>query len=122
MYRCEFHLVMNLMDSYIRGINKYASRLMREADISNDDSIRKDALINMFHMLRTAVTLLHPIAPKGTDLVREYLNIDKDIWSWNYIFEPIYFFYNNPNEYKLKYLEPRTDFFKKHQSQLSSYF
>jgi methionyl-tRNA synthetase len=83
MAGCEFHSVMNLMDIYIRGMNKYASRLMREADMKNDEVMRKSTLINMFHMLRTSTALRHPIAPEGTGMICEYLSLNRDFWSWD---------------------------------------
>jgi len=109
---------MALMDAYVRGMNKYASKHMREADINNDEIMRKSVLINMFHMLRTATALMHPIAPEGTERVCAYLNLDRDFWSWDNIFKPIYYFIGNTDSHRLKFLEPRTDFFIKHPSQL----
>ena len=75
MAGCEFHAVMALMDTYIRGMNKYAVKSMREADTGADDSLRKTALVNMFHMLRTSAALMHPIAPEGTEMICAYLNL-----------------------------------------------
>ena len=34
--KCDFHLVMSLMDTYIRNINKYWAKNMRQADDNND--------------------------------------------------------------------------------------
>lgn len=118
MHKCEFHLVMNLMDIYIRSMNKYASKNMREADANNDDALRESTLADLFHMLRTATVLMHPIAPEGTEMISDYLNLDKELWSWDNIFDPIYSFMDNPEEHRLKYLDARVDFFKKHPSQL----
>lgn len=118
MHACRFHLVMALMDTYIRSLNKYASKRMREADAASDGNMRKSVMINMFHMLKTAVVLMHPIAPEGTELIADYLNLDGSIWSWETIFEPVYHFMRDPESHRLKHLEPRTDFFKKHPSQL----
>jgi methionyl-tRNA synthetase len=118
MAGCAFHAVMALMDTYIRGMNKYAVRMMREADTGSDDSLRKASLVNMFHMLRTSTVLMHPIAPEGTEMICAYLKSDRGFWSWDTIFEPVYSFMDDPKTHTLKYLEPRTDFFKKHPSQL----
>jgi methionyl-tRNA synthetase len=46
MYRCEFHLVMSLMDTYIRNMNKYASANMRQAEESGDIALREQTLID----------------------------------------------------------------------------
>ena len=120
MSRCEFHLVMALMDTYIRGINRSASARMREADDKNDEVLRKRTLADMFHMLRTASVLMHPIAPEGTEIIRDYLGFDESFWSWDHIFEPVSFFMGGRDGHRLKFLEPRTDFFKKHPSQLDA--
>jgi methionyl-tRNA synthetase len=119
MHACEFHSVMALMDTYIRGMNKYAVRYLRDADTADDGEFRNKTLANMFHMLRTAVSLMHPIAPGGTELIGDYLNLDDRLWSWENIFEPVYFFMRNPKTHRLRFLEPRTDFFKRHPSQMA---
>jgi methionyl-tRNA synthetase len=51
-------------------------------------------------------------------MILDYLNLDDNFWSWDNIFKPIYYFMKAPNDHKLKFLEPRMDFFKKHPSQL----
>ncbi len=51
----------------------------------------------------------------GCEMVREYLGVDARLWQWEYIFEPLAFF-AGPN-HKIRFLEPRVDFFKKHPSQ-----
>jgi methionyl-tRNA synthetase len=99
-------------------MNKYWVNNMRTAETNNDDVLRKQVLIDSFHAVRTALTLIHPIAPDSCEMVREYLNVNEKLWSWDYIFEPIYKFIENPSVHKLKYLEPRVDFFEKHPSQL----
>ncbi len=118
MARFEFHQVMNLMDTYIRNMNKYWSKMIREADTTNNEELRLQVLADTFHMVRTAAVLMHPIAPKGTEMIREYLRVGEELWSWDRIFDPIYEFMENPEEHKLKFLEPRVDFFKKHPSQI----
>ena len=118
MYRHEFHMVMNLMDTYIRGINKYWSKNFREAETNNDRELILQILADTFHMVRVAAVLMHPIAPEGTEMILEYLNLGEEFWSWDRIFDPVYSFMENPEEHKLKFLEPRVDFFKKHPSQI----
>jgi methionyl-tRNA synthetase len=109
---------MNLMDTYIRNINKFWSRNMKEADDKNDNDLRLQLLADAFHMVRTAAVLMHPIAPEGTEMILDYLRLGEEFWSWDRIFDPIYSFMDNPQEHKLKFLEPRVDFFKKHPSQI----
>ena len=119
MYEYNFHLVMNLMDTYIRNINKFWSKNIKEAEDNNDDDLRMQVLADAFHMVRTAAVLMHPIAPEGTEMIREYLRLGEEFWSWERIFEPVYSFMENPEEHRLKFLEPRVDFFKKHPSQIN---
>ncbi len=118
MSQYQFHVVMNLMDDYIRSINKYWSRFMREADDNNDSNLRSRVLADSFHMVRTAAVLMHPIAPEGTEMIRDYLGLGEECWSWERIFDTVYDFMDDPYKHKLKFLEPKTDFFTKHQSQL----
>lgn len=117
MYRHEFHQVMSLMDTYIRNMNKYWVKNMQEADANNDGELRSQVLADAFHTLRTAAVLMHPIAPEGTEMILEYLNLKGDFWSWERIFDTVYAFIDDPEKHRLKYLEPKTDFFKKHPSQ-----
>ncbi|MGL1890877.1 MAG: class I tRNA ligase family protein [Spirochaetaceae bacterium] len=114
VYNNEFHKAMFNIEKYIRGISKeWAKRMVK--DINEDDI--KLVLIDIFHMLRTAIFLLHPVAPTGTELVKDYLNVNDDFFNWDYLFKDIYYFTENPSDHKLKWLEPRVDFFIKHKSQ-----
>ena len=118
MYKCEFHSIMSLLDTYLRNINKYWANNIRQADQNNDANLRARTLIDAFHMVRTATVLAHPIAPKGTEMVREYLNLDDSFWGWDHVFDTVYDFMADPPNHKLKFLEPRIDFFIKHPSQI----
>lgn len=118
MHRCEFHQVISLMDTYIRAANKRWADRMRSADAAGCEALRRQTLIDGFHDVRTAIALMHPIAPEGAEMAREYLGLGPGFWSWEGIFEPLYSFMDDPQRHKLKYLEPRVDFFKRHPSQL----
>ncbi|MGI6563628.1 MAG: class I tRNA ligase family protein [Clostridia bacterium] len=119
MSRFEFHQVMNLLDVYIRNINKYWSKYIRIAETENDAELRAQTLVDTFHMVKTAAVLMHPIAPEGTEMIREYLNIDESLWSWDNIFKTLYELMPDPENHVFKFLEPRVDFFKKHPSQIN---
>jgi len=121
MHKCNFHQMMNLMDTYIRNMSKYWAKNMRQAKDDNDESLRLMTLVNAFHMVRTATVLMHSIAPEGTEMILDYLNLNKEFWNWDFIFEPIYAFMDNEEKHVLKFLEPRVDFFKKHPSQIKAY-
>ena len=116
MAKFAFHQCTYVLDGYIRNASKYMAKVLK-ADAEADDATAQ-ALANLFHMIRTAAVLLHPMAPFGTEKVREYLQVDERIWSWDHIFEPLTAFIE-PN-HKLKFLPPRTDFFTRHESQFET--
>ncbi|MBE5040181.1 methionine--tRNA ligase [Ructibacterium gallinarum] len=117
MYRFEFHSVMSLMDTYIRNANKYWAKHIAEADKADDNEARQQVLRDVFHMVRVAAVLMHPIAPEGTELLLDYLGFGEEFWDWNRIFDTLYDFCGG-QEHQLKFLEPRFDFFPMHQSQI----
>lgn len=119
MYRFEFHQCTYVLDSYIRKASKYMVKNLGDADKNEDDELRRKTLINVFHMIRTAAVLLHPMAPKGTEMILEYLQLDDSFWSWDKIFDPISAFTGDKDS-KLKFLEPRVDFFTRHPSQFGT--
>jgi len=111
-----FHQCTYVLDSYIRNGSKYMSKNVT-ADAKDKEKLAQ-ALANLFYMIRIAGVLLHPMAPFGTEKLREYLQVDERIWSWNTILEPLTFF--TGENHKLKFLPPRTDFFTRHESQFES--
>jgi methionyl-tRNA synthetase len=121
MARREFHAVAALLDSYVRDITKYWDQTVRGATEAEDDPVRIRALIDTLHMVRVAAVLFHPIAPEGCEMIREYLNVGEEFWSWKKIFEPLTAFLgSDPVAHQFKFLEPRVDFFKKHPSQVKA--
>lgn len=119
MYRFEFHRATYVLDSYIRKASKYMARELGNADKTDDDALRRHALIQIFHTVRTAAVLLHSMAPEGTEKILEYLQLDNSFWSWDKIFDSIADF-TGGKDHKLKFLEPRVDFFTKHPSQFTA--
>ena len=118
MYRFEFHQTTYVLDTYIRKASKYMAKNLGDADRKEDDELRRKTLINVFHMIRTAAVLLHPMAPKGAEMILEYLGLDESFWSWDRIFDTIADF-TGGKDHKLKFLEPRVDFFTRHPSQFA---
>jgi len=119
MYRFDFHQCTYVLDSYIRKASKYMVKNLGDADKNGDDALRRKTLVNVFHMIRTAAVLLHPMAPKGTEMILEYLQLGDSFWSWDKIFDPISAF-TGGSDHKLKFLEPRVDFFTRHPSQFDT--
>lgn len=113
MYENKFHQVMNVLDVYIRNINKYWVKHFND----NEDEL-KQLIVDTLHMIRVATVLLHPVAPVGAEYVADYLRVDKTkFFDWQYIFDDIYCFMENKEHHKLKTLFEKEDFFKKHPSQ-----
>lgn len=116
MSKFAFHQCTYVLDSYIRNGSKYMSK---NITVDSDDKEKlSQALANLFYMIRIAGVLLHPLAPFGTKKLREYLDVDERIWSWNTILEPLTYF--TDENHKLKFLPPRTDFFTRHESQFEN--
>ena len=113
MAETSFDKVFELLNVYMRDANKDWSARSKSEDIGEIGSLLADS----FHAVKTAAILLHPVTPVGCEMIREYLGVDERLWSWDYIFEPLSFF--TGAGHRLRELEPRVDFFKKHPSQLA---
>lgn len=118
MASLEFQQAVVVLDEFVRAINSRWSRNDPYKDAC-DPATRQQALIDAFHMVRVVTVLLHPIAPVGTEKIREYLQVGPEFWSWERVFEPVYAFMADPATHTLRVLEPRVDFFEKHPSQVA---
>ncbi len=119
MYNHDFHRISYVLDDYIREVNKNWVSGVREADKNGDIELRKQRVADCFYACKVMAILLHPIAPDGCEMFREYMNMDKSLWNWEKILEPISSYVGDLSAHELKHLLPRVDFFKKHESQLS---
>lgn len=120
MYNHEFHRISYVLDDFIRTINKHWVNNIKIADAADDVNFRKQLVIDCFYACKVIAILVHPIAPEGCEMFREYLNLGEELWDWNHILEPVTFYISDLERHKLKYLEPRVDFFKKHACQLAA--
>lgn len=120
MYNHDFHRISYVLDDYIREINKHWVNNVKIADKNQDTELRKQIVADCFYACKVMAVLVHPIAPDGCEMFREYMNLDKRLWSWDYILEPISAYTGDLAQHELKFLEPRVDFFKKHEVQLGS--
>ncbi|MCR4777880.1 MAG: class I tRNA ligase family protein [Lachnospiraceae bacterium] len=111
MYNHDFHRITYTLDSYIREINKHYVNNIRTAEKEGNDELRSQIIADCFYCVKVCATLLHPFAPNGCEKVREYLNVDKRLWSWDHIFEPLTAIMDA--DHTFKFLEPRVDFFEK---------
>ena len=119
MYNHEFHRISYVLDDFIRGVNKHWVNNVKIADATNNAQFRTQLVIDCFYACKVMAILVHPIAPEGCEMFREYLNLGEELWDWNNIFEPVSFYIADAESHKLKYLEPRVDFFKRHDCQLA---
>ena len=119
MYNHEFHRISYLLDDFIRAINKHWVNNVRIADLKGDVELRKQIVVDCFYACKIMAILVHPIAPEGCEMFRNYMNLGEELWDWNYILEPISFYTGDLKEHELKVLEPRVDFFKKHECQIN---
>ena len=111
----KFHQVINVVDVFVRNINKY---YVKEIKTATDKESLSKVIANTMEQIRVANILLHPIAPSGTENVASYMNLSDKWHDWNYIFEDVYFFFEDKKNHKFKTLKEKEDFFKKHPSQL----
>ena len=118
MYHQEFHRISYVLDDFIREVNKHWVNQIKIADSRGDDALRRQVLADCFYACKAMAVLVHPIAPEGCEKFREYMKIGDTLWNWDYILEPISFYTGDLTRHELKVLEPREDFFKKHERQL----
>lgn len=116
MYDKKFHQVFNALDVFIRNINKY---WVKEVNSANGEASLAHLTANTAQMIFVANTLLHPIAPSGTENVADYMGFDKEkCFSWDNIFKKYDEVLDKERKRKLIEIKEREDFFKRHQSQL----
>ena len=123
MYKVDLHTIMSLMDEFIRYANKYWSSNIKVANQQEDEALRRQVVIDSFFLLRVATLLMHPIVPRGTEKICDYLNFEfEDFFSWNYDFDSMEELCSatelDEGRHRVRDLPPRTDFFKFHPSQI----
>ncbi len=116
MFKHEFHVALVKVADFIRAINKRWNQDNPYQE-DTDETVRCQALIDAFQMVKTATVLMHPIAPVGTEKIRDYLRLGPELWCWDRVFDDLYSFMDDPEQHQIKELEPRHDFFEKHPSQ-----
>ena len=108
----KFNEIIVLLDTYFRKVNQdWAVRSK-----SQDNDAKAQLIADTIHAIKTGVTLLHPIAPNGAELVAKYLKADDRIWNWDNLFKTYREIFGDVKSFE--FLEPKFDFFKKHSTQL----
>ncbi len=124
MYETRLHEVWSLMDAFLRDVNKWWTQESRAANAAEDvPAAIEPVLRDLFYLMRIGVVLMHPIVPRGCELVFEYLAIadhgsregHAGFFEWDHIFEPLDFWAEDAEVasggFALKELPPRFDFF-----------
>ena len=100
---------------FIRNINKYWVKDVNGADLEK----LKHLTANTLQMLFVANTLLHPIAPSGTENVADYIGLDKSkCFDWKNIFGSFYDVMLENRALTLTTLKEKEDFFARHPWQI----
>lgn len=118
MYAHQFQQVMVATDKYIRDISKFWAK---NSKADGAGSIDPQALVDLFYYVRIAAVLVHPIAPRGSELIRECFRVGEEFWSWDRILDPVDAFVGDIAKHEFKVLPPHFDFFEKHESQVNQY-
>jgi methionyl-tRNA synthetase len=118
MYNQDIHRITYVLDSCIRVINKHWANNIRIADANDDNEMRMKILTDCFYGIKAVLLLLHPIAPAGCEKVRDYLGFKEEIWNWDNAFSSVEDMLLEKGA-KTRFLEPREDFFRKHESQFA---
>ena len=80
---------------------------------STTEELYDDILENWF-----VEDLIQAKGDEDTEMILEYLQLDESFWSWDRIFDTLSSF-TGGQDHKLKFLEPRVDFFTRHPSQFA---
>ncbi len=116
MSRHEFHQVIITLDSVIRKLSKYWSKHMKIADTDDNNDLRLQILADMFYGVKVTLTLLHPVVPTSAENVKDYLDLEDSLWSWDHIFDTVYDHMSDPSTHTIKGIPPKFDFFANHPS------
>jgi methionyl-tRNA synthetase len=118
MSRHETPSVIKALDVLVSNMNGRWNQAKPFKEDTPDD-VRRQALIDGFHMVRVATTLLQPITPIGAEAIRKQLGVDERLWSWDHIFQPLPFFFKDGANHRFAELPPKADFFEKPAAQLT---
>ena len=72
MYNHDFHRITYVLDSLIRDVNKHWVNNVKIAEKEENHELRTQILVDCMYGVKVITTLLHPIAPTGCVMVKEY--------------------------------------------------
>ena len=122
VHRFAFHHALGVCDAYLRAANKRwsdaskAAKAAQKEDQAGGDALMHQALVDAFAELRVATVLMHPVVPRGCELICEHFAMDPEVFfSWEHIFdttdELVRALGEEPGTHGVKELPPRFDFF-----------
>ncbi|MFX0547779.1 class I tRNA ligase family protein [Hathewaya histolytica] len=111
MYNQDFHRISYVLDAYIREINKYWSNNIKK------EELKRQVIADCFYACKVISVLVHPIAPGGCEKFKDYLNIGDELWNWDKILDTLNSYFEDGENHKFKFLEPKVDFFEKMEYQ-----
>ena len=109
LYHYKFHVAVNLLDAFLKEINKRFDASVRGADTSDKNSL-KQIVVDTLYMIRVACALLNPFVPSDADKVAAYFGFNENYCDWKYIFDDVDTFVKG--DIRLNYIEDETYFFK----------
>ena len=123
MHGVHLHEAVSLCDEYIRAANKRWADGISAAEKSGDEEARRVVLATAVYELRVAALLMHPIVPRGCELICERLGFAPErFFSWDASFDGLSELCSNEEAAAgwraVEPLPPRFDFFPKHESQI----
>ena len=122
MHRVSLHGVMTLMDEFIRYANKHWADGIKRAESEGDEGLRHAVLRDSCYLLRAAALFMHPIVPRGTELICEKLRFPRErFFTWSGALDGLAELCDEREAaeggHAIDELPPRFDFFEKHPSQ-----
>ena len=79
LHNHDFHRIAYVLDELIREVSKHWAK---ESN-TESDATRKQALVDCFYACKVIAVLVHPVAPTGCEMFREYMNLCEKLWSWD---------------------------------------
>ena len=122
MKKAELHSVMSIMDEFIRAANKVWADGIKAADAAGSLDARRAVLADASYLCWVATLLMHPIVPRGCELICQQFAFDADsFFNWNHDFASLAELASADEvaagAHAVPELPARFDFFKKHESQ-----
>lgn len=119
MQSVELHKVVGICDEFIRYAQKYWADGAKQLSENNAEKhLRAQHLCDCIYLTWISALMMHPIAPRGCELICEMMRCNKDgFFSWNKDFISLKEIFGECDFFEVEELPARFDFFPKHPSQ-----